>query len=308
MLIVVFGQMKWYCACVDRASRDVRCLAVPGQRRFADLADLARVGGADGEQVRVGIDIDHLRESGVCGGAVVALEEVLDRDLPVRLDLPLVVRVVANVAEVDAALRDDLRERAERVDERRRLRIRVDEHEWPPGVDRDGKQRQPGRVEALLALGPRRASQRAVQVVRPGVVRALERLSPALAAHHRMAAMPADVDEPLELLRAVAENDDGDVAGPACEESSGLLHLVGAARVLPGSGEDPVALEPPDALVRVPARRKRPPLLDGIRDRGDRRTGCVGVRLLPHSVPPGTSTDRTVRITAWAPMGEDTNL
>ena len=61
--------------------------------------------------------------------------------------------------------------------ERLGLRVRVDEQERPPDVDARGKQRPVGLVEARLAVGARRRAQRAVEVVRPRVVVALDRLA-----------------------------------------------------------------------------------------------------------------------------------
>ena len=71
----------------------------------------------------------------------------------------------------------------------------------PQRVDRDGRERQARGVEAGLALGPGRPTQRAVEVVRPRVVRALQRLAAAGALDDEMAAVPADVDEPAQDSR-----------------------------------------------------------------------------------------------------------
>ena len=93
---------------------------------------------------------------------------------------------------------DDRGQVAERGLERRRVGIRVDEDERPPRVDRDGREREARRVEARLALRAGRAPERSVEVVRPRVVRALERLATARALDDEVAAVPADVDEPAE--------------------------------------------------------------------------------------------------------------
>ena len=90
------------------------------------------------EPVGVGRDVEHFREARVRDRAVVALEEVLDADLPVaRVLLPLRPRVKAQRVDVDTVVGEVLGKLAELVCERRRLRIRVDEHERPARVDRD---------------------------------------------------------------------------------------------------------------------------------------------------------------------------
>src|SRR6476646_8128590 len=86
-----------------------------------------------------------------------------------------------------------LREVAEVLGERRGVRVRVDEEERAPGVDARCEQRPVGVVELGLALRARRRSQRAVEVVRPGVVVALDRGAPATALRENGAAVAADV-------------------------------------------------------------------------------------------------------------------
>ena len=71
--------------------------------------------------------------------AVVALEEVLAADLPVGGVL-VAARPLqeAERAEVDARRRDERGQLAQRLGERLRLRVGVDEDERAPRVDRDG--------------------------------------------------------------------------------------------------------------------------------------------------------------------------
>ena len=87
--------------------------------------------------------------------------------------------VEADRADVEPALRDELGEPSERRAERCGLEVRVHEDERPPRVHGDGCEREAGRVEARLALGPRRPPERAVEVVRPRVVGALQGLAAA---------------------------------------------------------------------------------------------------------------------------------
>ena len=202
------------------------------------------------------------------GRAVVALEVVLEVDLPVGVDRPLVMGVEDERREVEAAPRDDRRQFAERLDERRRGRIGVDEQERPPRVDRDGEQREVGSVEARFALRPWCLPQRAVEPVRPRVIRALQRLAAAAAARDRRRAMAADVDEAAEDALSIARDDDRDVPGLGRHERAGGRDLLRGAAVLPGAGEDALPLERRDDGVGVPRCRQRPAFCERVLERG----------------------------------------
>jgi hypothetical protein len=127
--------------------------------------------------------------------AVVALEEVLADDLPVRLDLGLPARVVDERADIEAELGDLRRQRAERVRERLGVGRRGGEDERPPRVDGDGQEAEVVLREVRLLLAARRRAELAVEAVRPRVVRALERLARAFSLGDDVAAVAADVDE-----------------------------------------------------------------------------------------------------------------
>ena len=208
-------------------------------------------------EVLVGAHVEHLGEAGVRDRAVIALEVVLDRDLPVALDLPVVADAEAEAIEVETALRNLVGERPERLRERPCVRIRVDEDERPPGLGRYGEHREAVLVEVGLALGARRLAKRPVEVVRPGVVRALERLAVALALRDQVPTVPADVDEPAQNALGVADDHDRDLAREAREEVTRIRDPVGPPGVLPPPREDPLALEPLDRRVGVPVGRKR---------------------------------------------------
>ena len=159
-------------AALDRAARVE--VALP---RLAHGPVLARERGALLQHVGVHGDVDDLREARVRDLAVVALEVVLAADLPVRVVLGRRAVVEAQRVEVDAGGGDELGQLAEVLGERRGAAVRVDEDERPPGVDRHRQEAELRLVEALLALGARRGAERAVEVVRPGVVGALQRLA-----------------------------------------------------------------------------------------------------------------------------------
>ena len=84
MLIVVVGQEEVVLRLRDVAARRVRRLAVAGERRRRARGRSGSRTSDDLQQVGVRVDVDDLAEPRVRSRAVVALEEVLHRDLPVR--------------------------------------------------------------------------------------------------------------------------------------------------------------------------------------------------------------------------------
>src|SRR2546430_516343 len=113
--------------------------------------------------------------------AVVALEEVLADDLPIRLDLGLPAGVVDERVDVQPELRDLRGERAERLRQRLGVGAGVREDERAPGADRDRDEAELVLREVRLFLAARRLEEAAVEPVRPGVIRALQGLAAALA-------------------------------------------------------------------------------------------------------------------------------
>ena len=189
--------------------------------------------------------------------AVVALEEVLADDLPVRLELGLPARVEAKGVDVEPELGDLRRHRAERLGERLRSRCVFDEHERAPGVDGGAAEAELVLREVRLLVRPRRRAERAVEAVRPRVVRALQRLALALALGDREAAVAADVEERAQLAVACARDDHRRLPRAPREERPRLGKLPEMADVLPRGAEDPLLLAAQDLRIRVPAIRKR---------------------------------------------------
>ena len=211
--------------------------------------------------------------------AVVALEEVLDADLPVaRVVVRLRPTVEPQRIDVDTAFREVRGQVAERVRKRRRPRVRVDEHERAEHLHRDRDEAERVAVEPRLAVHPRGVSQRAVQAVRPGVVRALDRLAPRVPVAEEVAAVTADVDEPAKLPVPGAGQDERERPGPGGRQAAGLGDLVEARRVLPGAREDVSLLESEHRRVRVPVVRK------GARHGGD----LHGANLAASPLGPGS--------------------
>ena len=169
--------------------------------------------------------------------------------------------VVAERGEVEAAALDDPRQLTERLGERSRAWIRVDEYERPPDIDRDGQQRERRRVEARLPLGARSAAQRAVEPVGPGVIRALQRLAAPRVAHDEVAAVTTDVDERPQHQLAVAHDDHRDMPCPRGEEGRRLGDLLGGPGVLPRPRKDAARArgrQRPRPSTRRPAASTRP--------------------------------------------------
>ena len=159
------------------------------------------------EPVAVGVNVDLRAEPRVRRRAVVALEEVLDDDLPVRVRTELDARMELDRVHVELA-REDRGQLAEVIGERLGTGIGVDEEKRPPRADARGQQRQLVVVEAGLTVRARRRAQRPVELVRPRVVVALERRAFTAAVGEHRPAVPADVQERTELAVAVARDDD----------------------------------------------------------------------------------------------------
>jgi len=159
------------------------------------------------EHVGAGPDVDVGREGRMRGRAVVALEEVLDGALPVRLHPEVDARVEQQPSDVELR-----RKRPKRVAERPRVRVGVHPQERTPRVHARSDERDVVAV-AVELLAPRRSAERPVELVRPRVVGALDRVAAARSLDEDRAAVPAHVQERAKLSRTVADDEDGDPAG-----------------------------------------------------------------------------------------------
>src|SRR5206468_10889048 len=122
---------------VELAAWQLAVQVHPGAAALTDRAALAREAPLRGERVRLGGDVDQLGELRVRDGAVIALEEVLADDLPVRVQLGLPACVEDELVHVEPELSDLRRHRAERFGQWLRVGTGVDEQEGPPRVDGD---------------------------------------------------------------------------------------------------------------------------------------------------------------------------
>src|SRR5215831_13661873 len=243
----------------DEVELAMRDLAI-GEERAAVLPQWPALAGGQAvrfEAVGIGGDVDLGRKARVGDRAVVALEEVLARDLPVRLDLVFGAEAKLERLDVDDR-RDPLRHVSEGLGQRWRVGVRVHEDERAPAVDGDLLEAELGEVEAGLAVRARRGAQGAVEAVRPCVVRALQRFAPAGAGRDDVAAMAADVEEGSDVSLARACNNYGNLAGGGGEVGAVLRKLSRVAGVLPGVREDALAFSAQHFGVDVPRPWQRP--------------------------------------------------
>ena len=141
--------------------------------------------------------------------AVIALEVVLAADLPVGRVLTLVAAQEAKVLDVDSARREQVGQRRSTSCSAGASESGLTKTNGPPRGDAERHEAEAVGGEARLSLGARGGAKRPVEVVRPGVVRAPQRLAAALALADERAAVPADIEEgaqhPLGPGRAVPE-------------------------------------------------------------------------------------------------------
>ena len=186
---------------------------------------------------------------------VIALEVVVDVDLPVAGDLVVLPHHPPHAlgVEVRRALRDVLEE----IAERRGLRIDVDEDERTPACHLHRLQVHVGGREALHTFHLRRAKQIPLQVVRPPVVLALERLPLAAAVCDRTGTVQADVVKRAQRI-AIAKDDERLARDFGGEELSALRDLLRPPDELPCPREDLLALELEiDGIDVEPSRNRR---------------------------------------------------
>ena len=187
------------------------------------------------------------------GRAVVALEEVLGRDLPVAVELRPGALEEAERVEVDPRVGDPLRDAVEELLERGRSGSGFTKISGPQ-VSSCSCTRPSSSLAMPASWLPRGAvMQPAVEPVRPCVVRALQRLSAPLPLADDRAAVPADVEERAERVLTVADDDHRDVSDPCRRERARLRHLSRVPDVLPRAAEDALSLELEDGGIRVPA-------------------------------------------------------
>ena len=204
---------------------------------------------------------------------VVALDVVLDDDLPVRR---LAIAAGSKGRQrLDSVGSEPLRQVADQLAQRRGVVVEVDEHQAAHLLDADGVQAEAALVEPLaerLALG--NADQTAVEAVRPAVIAAADRaLALSGAAQQARGAVAAHVPVGAELAALIADDEHRLGAGLGREVTTGSRQRGHVARELPRSLKDQLVLGVQQPLVEVQARRE-----GGAGERvGDgRQTSCGG--------------------------------
>ena len=200
----------------------------------------------------------HLGQLGVDGGAVVALHEVLDDELPVRPDVvgdppadPEVLDAVAlEGAEVPEPLDDLLQDG--RL-ERRRVARQAHPQVAEPFPHGDRRQAVVDPVDVGHLGEVRRRDELAVEVVGPRVVRALEGALglPRLLRAEPRAPVPTDVEVGLRLTLAVARQQHALTPDGHRPEGPGAGQLAGTGGTEPRLLEDVLLLRREEPCVRV---------------------------------------------------------
>ncbi len=181
---------------------------------------------------------------------VIGLEERVEQDLHVARDLVARARDVPMVLKVEVL--PVRRDRAERLDERRGVRVLVDEHPVAVHLAADLREPHAARVEprevAFLAHG----HEPAVEVVGPAVVAAEESFGLALLGlEQRRAAVAAGVVEGPDAAVLAADDDDRRPGLAPHAEASRARQLVGVQRVEPGALPEILFLEAQEVRVGV---------------------------------------------------------
>ena len=210
---------------------------------------------------RVALVVVEAHQPRVGDRHVVALEVVLDHDLPVG-GLAAAAALGAEHLELwDPVALEALGEPPRELGQRLRLGVEVDEHEAGQGLDPRGHQAQLRLVELGVVAMLGHAHQPPVGgVVGPAVVAAADRaLALAVAGQQLGASVAADVAVGAKLAVLGADDQHGLIAGAGGDVGVGLGQLADVARVLPAAGEDRVHLAAQRLGAQVVAGLERAP-------------------------------------------------
>ncbi len=197
-----------------------------------------------------------------------ALGVVLADDLPVGADL--VLDALRSTQAADGVVLDSGRKVVQIGEQRLGGRVEVHEEEAGPRLEPNGDEALVLEREVVDVLGVRSAPQRSVEVVDPGVVRALDAHD--LAARRaigglvekRRPTMAADVVERIDRAGAVA-HDGNALPGDADQQvRAGFGDVLFAAHAHPRPSEPALLLEREDARVVKDARRQEMSLVNGL--------------------------------------------
>ena len=154
--------------------------------------------------------------------------------------------------------RDQLRNFAEELLERRSLAIEIHKNKIPPCVDANGNQTIVGALEITHAFKLHHAFEDAIVSIRPTVIRTTKLLgTSALLRHYSCGVVAANVVESTELLIITADHNEWLFVDIDGEELAGFAKLVEAPDYLPIRPKDAGTLELRDARIEIPRRRNR---------------------------------------------------
>jgi hypothetical protein len=199
----------------------------------------------------------------VDGGAVVALHEVLDDELPVGLDVVAHAAAETEVFDLVAVDRLDVAESITDVlhdsgIEGGRIVAQIDPDVPEPFLDRHRSQAVANPIDVGHLGEIRCCDELSVEIVGPGVVRTLERsLDFALVLHaDSSTAVRAHVQVGLDRPGSGARHDDTFAADLHGAEGTGLVQIGGTDRADPQFLEDLLLLELEDGRIGVVATGK----------------------------------------------------
>ena len=222
-------------------------------------------------QARRAVHFIELREAAdrarMAHRQVIALHEVLGEDFPVRV--PEMGLAEGLGVRLHGEVVDETLNLGEMLGDGRQLRIERDHDPAEPLLAPYRRQPIVLGAEVAIELHGRRRPQRAVEIVRPGMIRTDDRALVAGAFEQRRHAMEAHVRHGAQLAVAVANDEDRLARQLVCEVIAGLLECIGAADGHPLLGEYILDLAVQKFLACVDARRHGPRPLEGLADIGD---------------------------------------
>src|SRR5262249_7917857 len=185
-----------------------------------------------------------------------AIEIVVDEHFPVA------VNVIASTLEemefFDAKRSHALDQPAEKLLQRRCIRIEVHEHKAFPRLDANRQQTVLRPVELFHPFKFRHAFERTIQTVLPAMVRTLQYLGvTARLGNNRGRMMAAYIEEPPQPAIRASHYDDRLSCNSSCDEIARIFQLIGARDQLPGFAEYIEPFELCNTRIDVPRRRDR---------------------------------------------------
>ena len=187
---------------------------------------------------------------------MIALDEVLDRQLPIRLQLETQPAAAAQQAEV--VIGPALLQRGEMLGERRGRRVEIDEDDGAPERTLDGDEAVRRLVEPFMRVDAGAAEaggahQLAVQRVGPGVVGADHGGALGRGGDELGAAVPADVVEGADLAVGAVHDQQRDAREIHRHLAARSRHVAGDAHADPVLAEGQLALGLEEGRVGVGA-------------------------------------------------------